>query len=134
LGLMRLLAGSSGPSPYTHVGSQSPSYYDSQVGPLGRSASSRAPASLPILTQAAIELCGADWSGPDRLPCDKVREMVEAMSFGECDRAQKLMNRLKSELGGHPETEAERRLFTSYDLASWQACRRTDPAPSENAP
>src|SRR5262249_37345624 len=80
LGLMRLLAGGSGPSPYSHVGSQSPSYYESQPGPLGRSASSRAPASLPILTQAAIELCGSDWSGPDRLSCDKVREMVEAMS------------------------------------------------------
>jgi hypothetical protein len=133
LAVVRFFASNSGPSPYTHVGSQSSSYYQAQGLPRRHAASPGAPASLPLLTQAGIELCGADWSGPDRLSCDRVREMIEALSYGECERAQKLVYRLKSELTGHPETEAERRLFTSYDLASWQACRRPAPVPAENA-
>ena len=89
---------------------------------------------VQILREAGIDLCGADWSGPDRLSCDRVRAAVEALAAGECDRAQTLVNRLKLELAGHRETDAERRLFTSYDLARWQICRRPDPVPSENQP
>jgi hypothetical protein len=128
LAVVRFFAGNSGPSPYTHVGSQSPSYFESRGLP-----STRTPSSLPIVRQAAIDLCGADWSMADRLPCDQVRAAVDALTGGECDRAHRFIQSLKFSLHGDPPTEPERRVLTSCDLAWWEECGRAAPAPSENA-
>ncbi len=93
LAIMRLFAGGDGPSTYTHVGGRSPS---DLAAPLLKSP--RAPVSMPIVTQAAIELCGGDWSTPGRLSCDEVRATVDALAAGECERADGLIRDLKLEL------------------------------------
>ena len=130
LSALRFCASNNGPSTYIPVGDRSPSSFP--AAPVF--SSPHTPASMPIVRQAAIHLCGPDWSLPNRrLPCDDVRAMVEALAADECDRADRLIGSLNLSLRGDLPTEPERRVLTSSDLAWWEECGRAAPAPSENA-
>lgn len=129
LALGRFLCSNFGTPTYTHVVPLLPANPATPVF-----SAPTASGSTPILSQAATELCGADWSGRDRLSCDDVRAALEALTAGECERAHTLIQALKLSLQGDLPTEPERRVLTGCDLSWWQRCGRDEPAPSRGGP